>query len=384
MTSTSGGEQAAALEILITQARRVLPVPREAAEAYGAAREALSAQVNAALAARPECALLLGGNPVEVMETNHANHAGFMSSVFALSQPELLARTLPWVYRAYRGKGFSYDYFPVELEAWGQAIGRCLAAPEAAPILAVYAWMQASHPAIVALAERPAAPAPEEAGDGRWAGASRRYLAALLEGDAAAAAAVAREHSGPEALEGFYVSVLQPAMYAVGEGWEAGRISVAQEHLASAITTRVIAGLASQQKVPRPWRGRVVVTASPNEFHELGAWMISDLLELDGWAVSYLGANTPLEELVQLTRDRRPALVALSVTMPFNLERVRATITRVKGALAPSGVPFLVGGRVFNQQPGLWRDVGADAWAADAGAAVLEARAFGAAGGPRG
>jgi methanogenic corrinoid protein MtbC1 len=364
------------LEQLVEGARALPLVPADAAALYAASSKAMADLVNADLLGRRDVARLIGNSPLDVMFANHTNHAAFMSNVFSLGQHELLARTLPWVYRAYRGRGFSYDYFPVELQAWVRAVEACLPPEQTRQIRAAYGFMLEHHPDVVLLASAgrseaespPATPEP-------WAGMQERYVAALVAGDSAAALEIARPIATPEDLENFFLRVIQPAMYAVGDRWEAGGLSVAQEHLASAITSRVMAGLSTARKVMKPWRGRAVVSAAPNEFHELGAWMISDLLEADGWEVSYLGANTPQEDLVEMIRSRKPAVVALSVTMPFNLDRARAIIAAVKQQAASWPVRVIVGGRVFNLQAGLWNALGADAWAENAHDAVLQARA---------
>ena len=82
--------------------------------------------VNNELEAYPRILDLIGGNPIGLMQNNHRNHAAFMITVFKIGSYELLARTVPWVYRAYHARGFSYDYFPVELAAWKHAVERCL------------------------------------------------------------------------------------------------------------------------------------------------------------------------------------------------------------------------------------------------------------------
>ena len=364
------------LEQLVDGAKALPLVPAHAAALYAASNKTMADLVNGNLQGRQDVSRLIGNSPLDVMFANHANHAAFMSNVFSLGQHELLARTLPWVYRAYRGRGFSYDYFPVELEAWVRAVEACLPPEQTGQIRAIYSFMLARHPDVVLLASEekgseaessPATPEP-------WAGMRERYVAALVAGDSAAALEVARPITTPEDLEHFFLQVIQPAMYAVGDRWEAGGLSVAQEHLASAITSRVVASLSTARNVMKPWRGRAVVSAAPNEFHELGAWMISDLLEADGWEVSYLGANTPQEDLVELIRSRQPAVVALSVTMPFNLDRAKAIIAAVKQQPGSSPIRIIVGGRIFNTQEGLWKAVGADAWAENAHDAVLQAR----------
>lgn len=375
--TASAGEPMSLGELV--EACRALPVASAAAaSAYEEARPAMLASVNAELLGREDLPQLLGGSSSQLMTTNHENHAAFMSNVLALGQHELLARSLPWIYRTYRARGFSYGYFLVELQAWRHAIDACLPAEWAGEVSVLYQWMVDHHAEVVSLAEERPEEATASDQAGRWSAVEERYLAALLAGDVASAIALARTVAEPSDLEGFYLSVIQPAMYAVGARWEAGDLSVAQEHLASAITSRVVVSLSAARTARKPSRGRAMVSAAPYEFHELGGWMISDLLEADGWEVIYVGANTPAEALVDLVRDRRPAFVALSVTMPFGLTMVRSIIAAVHAVPASPPVRCLVGGRVFNEQPGLWKELGADGWAKDAHEAVVAARAFGA------
>jgi methanogenic corrinoid protein MtbC1 len=367
------------LDSLVEDAGALALVPAAAAAEYDARRDAMAARVNAEFALRRDTQALIGGGPLEVMHENHANHAAFMATVFALGQQELLARTLPWVYRAYRGRGFSYDYFPIELAAWVRAVEECLPPGTTSEVVATYRWMMRRHDDIVRLAEAGSerGGAHARADGDRWAEPLTRYVAALLEGDSGKALEVAKAVTTPQDLEGFYLQVVQPAMYQVGARWEAGQMSVAEEHLASAITARVVAGLTSARGASKPWRGRAVVSAAPSEFHELGAWILSDLLEVDGWEVSYLGANTPQQALVDLVRRREPAFVALSVTMPFNLEKTKTMIASLRAQNFAWPLRVIVGGAVFNLQHGLWAAIGADAFAEDAQAAVTQVRAFG-------
>ncbi len=219
--------------------------------------------------------------------------------------------------------------------------------------------------------------APRPPASDPWDDRRKRFLAALLTGDSVEAVNIARTVSGPDVLEGLYLHVIQPAMYAIGERWESGIISIAQEHLASGIASRAVAELSATRTTTKPWRGRALVTAAPNEYHQLGAWMVTDLLEMDGWAVSYLGANTPARDVLTMSRSLKPTFLAVSVAMPFNLDRARMLIAAMKSDGASCLVPCMVGGRAFNLHPDTWKAVGADAWAEDAVAAVALARQFG-------
>ena len=78
--------------------------------------------------------------------------------------------------------------------------------------------------------------------------------------------------------------------------------------------------LASRMRTA-PVGGRLAVVACPTgERHALGARMIADFLEAEGWEVLALGADTPARDLLELVDDEQPDLVALSVTMPGCLD----------------------------------------------------------------
>jgi len=164
-------------------------------------------------------------------------------------------------------------------------------------------------------------------------------------------------------------------MIEIGRLWENNHINVAQEHLASAIVNRVMASLYPQIIDLTPRRGQAIVTCAHNEFHELGGRMFADLLELDGWDVMYLGANTPVEELVAMARTHNVSFLALSVAMPFNLEQAGKAISALR-QLTPVRPKILLGGRAFSLSPTLWKDIGGDAYCPTAEAGVALARSW--------
>ena len=111
--------------------------------------------------------------------------------------------------------------------------------------------------------------------------------------------------------------VIAPAMWEIGELWERGGLTVAEEHLATAVShhvlTRLYPGLLNQ--VQR--RGdTIVVAAVHGEHHVLGLRMAADVLEGAGFDVRFLGADLPASSLLAWVSEHRPAAVALGVTMP--------------------------------------------------------------------
>jgi methanogenic corrinoid protein MtbC1 len=163
-------------------------------------------------------------------------------------------------------------------------------------------------------------------------------------------------------IKGFYQSVINPAMYEIGMLWQNDMISVAQEHLASALVQRLISEIyLKEDKIPSKY-GQGVITAIANEYHEIGTRMVADVLELEGWDIKHLGANTPIEVLVNFLEVEQPDFLGISVTMPFNVSAVEEVIKVIRSKEALERMKILVGGKVFNDNPNLWKKVGADAW----------------------
>jgi MerR family transcriptional regulator, light-induced transcriptional regulator len=107
--------------------------------------------------------------------------------------------------------------------------------------------------------------------------------------------------------------VIAPALRRIGDDWEAGRVSIAQEHRASAICERLIAARA-RQPAGRP-RGTAVVATPPGERHGLPALMAAACLREDRWVVHHLASDLPVEEVTRLAGQVGAGLVVLSSAM---------------------------------------------------------------------
>jgi methanogenic corrinoid protein MtbC1 len=318
-------------------------------------------EVNTGLSAHPQISALTGGNPLDMMYDNHRNHIDFLSIVFKFQSFDLLAKTLPWVYHTYRAHGFSFDYFPAELEAWKSAIKKHLTPSVSDEILIVYDWMLQHHQTLIDLS---ALPFEEPDAYPELADERRNFGAFLLGADYAGglkiAESILERENGQERL---YLGLIKPVMYEIGRLWEDDKISTAEEHLATSIVGRILAALYEKMPFSSTTRGKAIVTSAPNEYHELGARLLADMLESDGWDVLFLGANTPAEALIDLTRKTQPRFVAISLTMPFSIDKVSGIISAMRAIPELSSVKILVGGAAFNKAPHLWWQIGADAWA---------------------
>ncbi|MFE3518156.1 B12-binding domain-containing protein [Streptomyces sp. NPDC059166] len=173
------------------------------------------------------------------------------------------------------------------------------------------------------------------------------------------------EGTDPEAV---LLDVIAPVQARVGTEWAANRLSVAQEHAASAIAERVIAALAHHPRVrAEPCAGRVTVACVDQEWHALPARLLAEVLTLRGWRVDFLGAQVPTPHLIGHLHSFGADAVALSSSIPTRLPTAHAAITACQAV----GVPVLVGGAAFGQDGRFARLLGADAWAPDARSAAV-------------
>jgi len=126
--------------------------------------------------------------------------------------------------------------------------------------------------------------------------------------------------------------VLLPYLHDLGQRWEQGTVSVAQEHFASHVVRGRMASLA------RGWgngRGpQAVLACPPGELHDLALLAFGIVLGRSGWRVGYLGVNMPILDLTQMAFLLRPSLVVLAATRPERFGAVAPQLSKL-AALAP-------------------------------------------------
>ena len=205
----------------------------------------------------------------------------------------------------------------------------------------------------------------------------KEYVNHLIAGEDEVCLAVGRESAADlDGLHRLYVDIIAPSQYRVGELWESGQISVATEHLATATNSYVATQCYAPLARASSGGPRALIACSPEEMHELGPRMLADLLECDGWDVDFYGTSMPVRDLIGAIRERKPRFVGLSAALVMHLGSVKRTITSIREALGAETPPIVVGGNAFRGDGELWKQVGADMYAADASAAVELLRGF--------
>lgn len=345
---------------LIEDIKSLHPVSNHAALQYELKHNDLRLYVSRSMESRTDIKELIGFNELSMMQEFQFNHARFMVNVLHLNSFELLGRVFIWVYKAYRSHGFSYEYFPIALSAWKDAIKLYIEAKDAAEIIDLYDWLIRKHDTFVNIVENGEYQLFVKASE--WQNVHANFLNYLLNGNYKGCLAYPQKYVSTEKdLLDYYMDIIQPTMYELGHLWQTGKISIAEEHLATAIVTRLMLVQYMKLSSVVPSKGKAIITAAPNEFHEIGARMAADLLELDGWDVAYLGANTPVDDLVELVKSERPVFIGISVVIPFNLLLAQKVIRRIKSDPDICNTKVIVGGPAFLHDDALWRLIGAAA-----------------------
>jgi methanogenic corrinoid protein MtbC1 len=120
--------------------------------------------------------------------------------------------------------------------------------------------------------------------------------------------------------------------------------------------------------------GRSLVSACvSSELHELGARMVADFFEMEGWDTYYLGANAPAKSIIEAIEFRQADILAISATMISNIRATEQLLQEIRASEAGKKIKILVGGYPFNVSPNLWQKLGADAYASNALDAVTKA-----------
>ena len=140
----------------------------------------------------------------------------------------------------------------------------------------------------------------------------------------------------------FLDAVVAPLLRRMGEEWEAGRLAVAQEHLATAIIQRVLEGMIHFLVAPHGAPNLLLATLS-GERHKMGALLAATTAAAEGWRVTYLGPDLPAGEIATAAVAAGARVVGVSIVHLAEPERVLTELRTVRTRL-PASVPLLAGG----------------------------------------
>ncbi len=173
------------------------------------------------------------------------------------------------------------------------------------------------------------------------------FVQYLIEGNRPKCSAYTRDYlARKNSVMDLYEHVFKPALYEVGRLWETNQISVATEHLATAITEGILNELFEQIISDKKFTNKVVVAGVESERHQVGLKMVADVFEMKGWECFFLGAGLPVPELLRFVRQVKPDLVAISLSVYFNFASLLKAISALRNEFPD--LQIILGGQAFS------------------------------------
>lgn len=175
-----------------------------------------------------------------------------------------------------------------------------------------------------------------------WASVVNEALALTIALDAPALDVLLRRIVAQAGVATFTEQVVAPMLRRVGDEWYAGRLTIAQEHLASATVHDIL--VETMRALARDTREARVVVATPSgDRHAIGAALAGASAAAEGWGVVYLGTDVPAVEIAAAAVATRARAVAISMIYVEDPERTLGDLRTLRARL-PASVTLLVGG----------------------------------------
>ena len=148
-------------------------------------------------------------------------------------------------------------------------------------------------------------------------------------------------------LTTLFDQTITEAMHEVGELWFAGRITVADEHLATRVMFSALQTLNGVMMPGQPSGLKAICCGIEGDLHELPVQLARFVLESEGWEVQSLGPNTPLFALSEMVARQRPQLVCVSARSILDLDRATAEYSQLRKITGKFRVSVVTGGEGF-------------------------------------
>ena len=176
----------------------------------------------------------------------------------------------------------------------------------------------------------------------------REFLQNLIKGNRVNCSVIAHHYLKKNpSIQDLYEEVFRVSLYKLGRLWETNQITVATEHLATAIIEGILNELFEQIISDKRHNKKVVLTCVENEQHQVGIKMVADLFEMKGWESFFLGTGISTSELVKFIRDAKPDLLAISLSVYFNFTNLLKMLETLRREFP--NLQLILGGQAFSR-----------------------------------
>lgn len=332
---------------------------QSASDSFKLAQRLLSVKQNVSQAVsdqfflvHPEWEVRYGERGRQFCTADACFHIEFLAGAIQASSPEAFADYARWTARMLGARGIDAHSLEENFAQLEEHLSPVLSPAERS---AVSAFLGSGRQAC----SGSAAASETQSSDGPLRLTARAFLAALLSGQRRAALGIVEEalRNGARHVD-VYVDVIADSLHNVGSLWEQNKISVAQEHTASAIAQFVIAMIYPRLVPTSPSRGNMVVTGVSGEQHQIGANLVADALEENGWTVRFLGTNLPHSTILSTIEEISADVLCISTTLVANLPSAADLVKVVRRKLGEKAPRIVVGGAAYRIAPRFVEEIG--------------------------
>ena len=324
------------------------------------------------LDSRPEYFSKLSPRVRKIIYRDTRYNVDFLYTAYTLADNKIIEDYARWLFHLMdsvfvdRSSSETAEYVARHFDCICDAVGNTLEPEKQARVLEL---LDIAKKAVLDEAEKPAA---DLSGTSRYEAEIRQYLDSLLQKNSRSSLFMIQQfYQNGIPLSDLYVEILSESMRRIGEMWHTARITVDTEHYCTSMTQMAMAQLypvlfSSERK------NKTVLCACPGtELHEMGARMVADLFENDGWDSIFLGAAVPEDAIMDSIRENNPDLITLSVSMPQHLMDCQALVEKIRKEFPD--LRIAVGGNAFRSTHAIWKNWPVDIYTEDARELVKKA-----------
>jgi trimethylamine corrinoid protein len=118
--------------------------------------------------------------------------------------------------------------------------------------------------------------------------------------------------------------------------------------------------------------GKVIVGTVAGDIHDIGKDIVVFMLDVNGYDVTDLGVDVPVQKFVDAIKETNAPVVALSGFLTLAFDAMKETVEAIKKAGLRNKVKIMIGGGQIDEE--IKKYTGADAYGRDAMAAVAFAK----------
>jgi methanogenic corrinoid protein MtbC1 len=195
---------------------------------------------------------------------------------------------------------------------------------------------------------------------------SQRLLESLVNGDRDWARSIVDDaRAGGLTPEQIVTDLFWPTYSSIANFFRHDQMSTLAHHMATRLL-RTLVDQTTREFTRQARNGRTVfAVCGPTDADELAAQMAVDMLDRDGFTVSFAGGGIANDEVLERVQETHPDVLLLFASAPSDLPNVRELIDTLREIGACRRTQIVVGGGVFNRAEGLAEEIGADLWATD-------------------